>query len=45
MLITILLIFAIVCFALNAIPTSVGSINLDAAGKAFTVGALLAYSV
>jgi len=39
----ILLVFALVCFALNAIPTSVGAINLDAAGKAFLVGALIAH--
>lgn len=43
MLVMILLIFALVCFTLNAIPQSVGSINLDAAGKAFVVGALLAH--
>lgn len=38
----ILLIFALVCFVLNAIPQAVGRINLDAAGKAFLVGALIA---
>lgn len=43
MLMLILLVFALVCFVLNAIPTSVGSINLDAAGKAFLVGALIAH--
>jgi len=43
MLILILLVFALVCFVLNAIPQSVGSINLDAAGKAFLVGALIAH--
>ena len=44
MLFLILLVFALVCFVLNAIPQSVGSINLDAAGKAFLVGALIAHS-
>lgn len=43
MLLMILLIFALVCFVLNAIPQSVGSINLDAAGKAFLVGALMVH--
>lgn len=43
MLVLILLVFALVCFVLNAIPTAVGSIDLDAAGKAFLVGALIAH--
>ena len=43
MLILILLVFALVCFALNAVPVGVGTINLDAAGKAFLVGALIAH--
>lgn len=44
MLLLILLIFALVCFTLNAVPAKVGAINLDAAGKAFLVGALIAYN-
>lgn len=43
MLILILLIFALVCFALGAVPASIGNVNLDAAGKAFLVGALIAH--
>lgn len=43
MLLMILLIFALVCFVLNAIPQSVGSVNLDAAGKSFLVGALMVH--
>jgi len=43
MLILILLVFALACFVLNAIPQSVGSVNFDAAGKAFLVGALIAH--
>jgi len=43
MLILILLVFALVCFTLNAIPQRVGTVNLDAAGKALLVGALIAH--
>jgi hypothetical protein len=43
MLLLIMLIFALVCFVLNAIPQPVGRLNLDAAGKAFLVGALIAH--
>jgi len=44
-LVLILLIFALVCFTLNAFPVAVGTINLDAAGKAFVVGAVIAHLV
>jgi hypothetical protein len=43
MLMLILLVFSLVCFVLNAVPTNIGTINLDAAGKAFLVGALIAH--
>lgn len=38
-MVLILLVFALVCFVLNAIQQAVGAINLDAGGKAFLVGA------
>ena len=41
MLVIILLIFALACFAVNAFAGS-SKVNLDAAGKAFLVGALIA---
>jgi len=39
----ILLVFALVCFAVSAFPPSGSTINLDGAGKAFLVGALIAH--
>lgn len=41
MLVLILLIFALVCFAINAF-NGTSKVNLDSAGKAFLVGALIA---
>lgn len=41
-LITLLVLLALVCFTFNAFVNE-SRINLDAAGKAFLVGALLAY--
>lgn len=41
MIVLILLVFALVCFAIHAFHSS-GPVNLDAAGKAFLVGALIA---
>jgi hypothetical protein len=42
-LILILLVFALVCFAINAFPNNGIAINLDQAGKAFLVGAVIAH--
>lgn len=42
-LLLILLIFALVCFAINSFPNTVSRLSLDQAGKAFLVGALIAY--
>lgn len=41
-LVLILLVFALVCFAVNAAAVP-SKINLDQAGKAFLVGALIAH--
>lgn len=46
LLILILLIFALVCFGLNAFGVNIvigKPVNLDQAGKAFLVGALIAH--
>ena len=39
----ILLVFALVCFAIHAAGVATPRVGLDAAGKAFLVGALIAY--
>lgn len=38
----VFLILALVCFGVNAVPNNRVRFNLDAAGKAFLVGALVA---
>lgn len=45
MLFLILLILALICFGANAMPNHNIRVNLDAAGKAFLVGALIAHTV